>query len=119
MEKLLNTTINDNVKKLKYEVIDANNQIEKIRSYLDKKTDEFHNLSTKIDAAENVIKDNFSTLNDKINKGGAGVNLENDPQKEIANLKHHVNKIENTLFCDSTDDFKDIIMETTKLSISF
>ena len=102
---------NDNVKKLKYEVIDANNQIEKIRSYLDKKTDEFHNLSSKIDATENVIKDNFSTLNDKINKGAEGVNLENDPQKEIANLKHHVNNIENILFCYSTDDSKDIIMK--------
>ena len=101
----------DNVKKLKYEAIDANNQIEKIRSYLDEKTDEFHNLSSKIDATEYVIKDNFSTLNDKISKGAEGVNLENDPQKEIADLKHHVNNIENILFCDSTDGSKDIIMK--------
>ena len=102
---------NDDVKKLKDEVNNTNNQIEEIRSYLDKKTDEFHNLSSKIDATENVIKDNFSTLNDKISKGAEGVNLENDPQKEIANLKHHVNNIENILFCDSTDDSKDIIMK--------
>ena len=99
----------------------SNNQIEKIRSYLDKKTDEFNNLSTKIDATENVIKDNFSTLNDKISKGAEGVNLENDPQKEIANLKHHVNNIENILFCDSTDGSQRYYneMETTKLSILF
>ena len=102
---------NDDVKKLKDEVNNTNNQIEEIRSYLDKKTDEFHNLSSKIDATENVIKDNFSTLNDKISKGAEGVNLENDPQKEIANLKHHVNNIENILFCDSPDDSKDIIMK--------
>ena len=105
------SSTNDDVKKLKDEVNNTNNQIEEIRSYLDKKTDEFNNLSTKIDATENVIKDNFSTLNDKINKGAEGVNLENDPQKEIANLKHHVNNIENILFCDSTDDSKDIIMK--------
>ena len=102
---------NDNVKKLKDEVIDTNNQIEEIRSYLDKKTDEFNNLSTKIDATENVIKDNFSTLNDKISKGAEGVNLENDPQKEIANLKHHVNNIENLLFCDSSNGCTDILIQ--------
>ena len=105
------SSINNDVNKLKDEVDNVNNQIEEIRSYLDKKTDEFNNLSTKIDATENVIKDNFSTLNDKISKGAKGVNLENDPQKEIANLKHHVNNIENILFCDSTDDSKDIIMK--------
>ena len=105
------SSTNNDVKKLEDEVNNVNNQIEEIRSYLDKKTDEFNNLSTKIDATENVIKDNFSTLNDKISKGAEGVNLENDPQKEIANLKHHVNNIENLLFCDSTDGSKDIIMK--------
>ena len=107
----LQFSTNNDVKELKAEVDNVNNQIEVIRCYLDKKTDEFHNLSSKIDATENVIKDNFSTLNDKISKGAEGVNLENDPQKEIANLKHHVNNIENILFCDSTDDSKDIIMK--------
>ena len=92
------SSTNNDVKKLKDEVNNTNNQIEEIRSYLDKKTDEFNNLSTQIDATENVI-------------GAKGVNLENDPQKEIANLKHHVNNIENLLFCDSTDDSKDIIMK--------
>ena len=105
------SSINNDVKKLKDEVDNVNNQIEKIRSYLDKQTDEFHNLSTKIDATENVIKDNFSTLNDKINKGAEGVNLENDPQKEIANLKHHVNNIENILFCDSSNGCTDILIQ--------
>ena len=105
------SSINNDVKKLKDEVNNTNNQIEEIRSYLDKKTEEFNNLSTKIDAIENVIKDNFSTLNDKINKGAEGVNLINDPQKEIANLKHHVNNIENLLFCDSFDGSKDIIIK--------
>ena len=105
------SSTNNDVKKINYVVNNAKNQIEKIRSYLDKKTDEFNNLSTKIDATENVIKDNFSTLNDKISKGVEGVNLENDPQKEISNLKHHVNNIENILFCDSADDSKDIIIK--------
>ena len=105
------SSTNNDVKKLKDEVNNTKNQMEEIRSYLDKKTDEFNNLSTKIDATENVIKDNFSTLNNKISKGVEGVNLENDPQKEIANLKHHVNNIENLLFCDSGDDNKDIIMK--------
>ena len=105
------SSTNNDVKKLKDEVNNINNQIEEIRSYLDKKTDEFNNLSTQIDATENVIKDNFSTLNDKISKGVEGVNLENYPQKEIANLKHHVNNIENLLFCDSSDDSKYIIIK--------
>ena len=105
------SSTNNDVKKLKDEVNNVNNQIEKIRSYLDKKTDEFNNLSTKIDATENVIKDNFSTLNDKISKGAEDVNLENDQQKEITNLKHHVNNIENILFCDSSDYSKDIIVK--------
>ena len=105
------SSTNNDVKKLNDEVNNVNNQIEEIRSYLDKKTDEFNNLSTKIDATENVIKDNFSKLNDKISKGAEGVNQENDPQKEIANLKHHVNNIENLLFCDSFDGSKDIIIK--------
>ena len=105
------SSTNNDVKKLNDEVNNVNNQIEEIRSYLDKKIDEFNNLSTKIDATENVIKDNFSTLNDKISKGAEGVDQENDPQKEIANLKHHVNNIENILFCDATDDSKDIIIK--------
>ena len=102
---------NDNVKKLNDEVNNTNNQIGEIRSYLDKKTDEFNNLSTKIDATENVIKDNFSTLTDKISKRAEGVNLENDPQKEIDNLKQHVNNIENILFCDSSDGCKDVLLK--------
>ena len=105
------SSTNNDVKELKYEVNNTNNQIEEIMRYLDKITDEFNNLSTKIDATENVIKDNFSTLNDKISKGAKGVNLENDPQKEIANLKHHVNNIEKMLFCDSSPGSKDIIMK--------
>ena len=105
------SSTNNDVKKLRDEVNNANNQIEEIRSYLDKKTDEFNNLSTKIDATENVIKDNFSTLNDKISKGAKGVSLENDLQKEIANLKHHVNNIENILFCDSSNGCTDILIQ--------
>ena len=102
---------NDNVKKLKDEVNNTNNQIEEIRSFLDKKTDEFHNLSSKIDATENVIKDNFSTLNEKINNGAEDVNLINDQQKEIANLKHHVNNIENILFCGSSGGSKYVLLQ--------
>ena len=105
------SSTNNDVNKLKDEVDNVNHQIEEIRSYLDKQTDEFNNLSTKIDATENVIKDNFSTLNDKISKGAEGVNLENDPQKEIANLKHHVNNIENILFCDSSNGCTDILIQ--------
>ena len=105
------SSTNNDVKKIKDDVKNVNNQIEKIRSYLDKKTDEFNNLSTKIDATENVIKDNFSTLNDKISKGAEGVSLENDPQKEIANLKHHVNNIENILFCGSSNGCTDILIQ--------
>ena len=105
------SSTNNDVKKLEDEVNNANNQIEEMRSYLDKQTDEFHNLSTKIDTTEYVIKDNFSTLNDKISKGAEGVNLENDPQKEIANLKHHVNNIENILFCDSSNGCTDILIQ--------
>ena len=105
------SSTNNDVKKLNDEVNNTNNQIEEIRSYLDKKTDEFNNLSTKIDATENVIKDKFSTLNDKISKGAEGVNLENDPQKEIDNLKQHVNNIENILFCDSSDGCKDVLLK--------
>ena len=105
------SSTNNDVKKLKDEVNNTNNQIEEIRSYLDKNTDEFNNLSTKIDATENVIKDNFSTLNDKINNEAEGVNLENDPQKEIANLKHTVNNIENILFCDTSAGCKDVLLQ--------
>ena len=112
------SSTNNDVKKLKDEVDNTNNQIEEIRSYLDKKTDEFNNLSTKIDATENVIKDNFSTLNDKISKGVEGVNLENDPQKEIdeemkniAKLKCHVNNIENILFCGPSNGCTDILIQ--------
>ena len=105
------SSTNNDVKKLNDEVNNTNNQIEEIRSYLDKKPDEFNNLSTKIDATENVIKDNFSTLNDKISKGAEGVNLENDPQKEISNLKHHVNNIENILFCDTSAGCKDVLLQ--------
>ena len=75
-------------------------------------------IDDQIDAMENVIKDNFSTLNDKINNKADGVNLINDPQKEvdeemknIAKLKCHVNNIENILFCDSSDDCKDILLQ--------
>ena len=71
-----------------------------------------------IDAMENVIKDNFSTLNDKINNEAEGVNLENDPQKKvdeemknIAKLKCHVNNIENILFCDSSGGSKDVLLK--------
>ena len=32
---------------------------------------------------KNVIKDAFNTLNDKINNEAEGVNLENDPPKEV------------------------------------
>ena len=73
-------------------------------------------IDDQIDAMENVIKDNFSTLNDKINNEAEGVNLINDPQKEvdeemknIAKLKCHVNNIENTLFCDSSGGSKEIL----------
>ena len=75
-------------------------------------------IDDQIDAMENVIKDNFSTLNDKINKAAEGTNLINDPQKEvreemknIAKLKCHVNNIENILFCDSSGGSKDIIIQ--------
>ena len=68
-------------------------------------------IDDQIDAMENVIKDNFNTLNDKINNEAEGGNLINDPQKEIANLKHHVNNIENILFCNSSDGSKDVLLQ--------
>ena len=112
-------TLNDKINKEDvYLRCNLNDQIEEIRSYLDKKTNEFNNLSTKIDATENVIKDNFSTLNDKINNAAVGGNLINDPQKEvdeemknIAKLKWHVNNIENILFCDSSNGCTDILIQ--------
>ena len=70
-------------------------------------------IDDQIDAMENVIKDNFSTLNDKIN------NEVDEEMKNIAKLKCHVNNIENILFCDTSNGSKDILMETTKLSISY
>ena len=70
-------------------------------------------IDDQIDAMENVIKDNFSTLNDKIN------NEVDEEMKNIAKLKCHVNNIENILFCDTSSSSKDILMETTKLSISY
>ena len=112
------SSTNNDVKKLKDEVNNTNNQIEEIRSYLDIKTDEFNNLSTQINATDKVIKDNFSTLNDKINNEAKGVNLINDPQKEvdeemknIAKLKCHVNNIENILFCGPFDGCNDVLLQ--------
>ena len=109
------SSTNNDVKELKDEVNKVNIQIRASRSYLDKSlnktNNEINKLSVQITTVDKKLKDNFITLNDKISKGAEGVNLENDPQKEIANLKHHVNNIENILFCDSTDDSKDIIMK--------
>ena len=75
-------------------------------------------IDDQIDAMENVIKDNFNTLNDKINNEAEGGNLINDPQKEvdevmknIAKLKCHVNNIENILFCDSSNGCTDILIQ--------
>ena len=57
-------------------------------------------------------------MNDKINNEAKGVNLINDPQKEvdeemknIAKLKCHVNNIENILFCDSSGGSKEILLK--------
>ena len=113
--KDLQSSTNNDVKKLKDEVNKVNNQIRASRSYLDKslnKTDnEINKLSVQVTPVDKKMKDNFSTLNDKISKGAEGVNLINDPQKEIANLKHHINNIENILFCDSSDGCKDVLLQ--------
>ena len=50
-------------------------------------------------------------MNDKISKGAKGVNLINEQQKEIANLKHHVNNIENILFCGSSGGSKGVLLQ--------
>ena len=95
---------NNDVKKLKDEVNNVNNQINTTHNEVNK-------LSVQSTTVDERIQYIFSTLNDKISKGAEGANLENDPQKEIDNLKQHVNNIENILFCDSSDGCKDVLLK--------
>ena len=113
---------NNDVKKLKDEVNNVNNQIRAARSYLDKSlnktNNEINKLSVQITTVDEKMKDNFITLNDKINKEADGVNLINDWQKEIDedmkninDLKCHINNIENVLFCDTSNGSKDVLLK--------
>ena len=116
------SSTNNDVKKLKDEVNNVNNQIRAARSYLDKSlnktNNEINKLSVQITTVDEKMKDNFITLNDKINKEADGVNLINDWQKEIDeemkninDLKCHINNIENLLFCDTSNGSKDVLLQ--------
>ena len=111
------SSTNNDVKKIKDEVNKVSNEMRASRSYLDKSlnntNNEINKLSVQITTVDKKLKDNFCTLNEKISKGAKGVYMENDPQNEIANLKHHVNNIENILFCNSSDGCKDILLQWT------
>ena len=105
------SSTNNDVKKLKDEVNNVNNQINKTNNEINK-------LSVQITTVDDKMKDNFITLNDKINKEADGGNLINDWQKEmdgemknINDLKYHVNNIENILFCDSSVGSNDVLLK--------
>ena len=117
MAELNNSTTNTEIKKLKDNV---KNLV--TRSHVDNvfnnKADEINKLSARVTKSEKTIEDNFTALNDEINRQTENVNSLTVCQEEIDcamkkvnNLEGHVTNIENLLFCDISKGSKKIVFQ--------
>ena len=112
----------DEVKQLEKKASEKNNEVKPTRNLIEKSTNklsnEINDLTGRITTAEEAIKYNFTTLNDKVSEETESMKLLKDWQKDvhekmenIGNIEGHVTNIENILFCDSSDDSKDVLLQ--------
>ena len=112
----------DEVKQLEKKASETNNEVKTKRNLIEKSTNrlsnEINDLTARITTAEEAIKYNFTTLNDKVSEETESMKLLKYWQKDvhkkmenIGNIEGHVTNIENILFCDSPHGSKVVLLQ--------